>query len=91
MIRGLGMNTQNKINVVAQASPLDMLSYEQAFSELEDIVAALELNNESLESAMALFERGQALARRCSDLLDQAEMKIQQISGGELVDFIPEG
>jgi exodeoxyribonuclease VII small subunit len=85
------MNTQITKELAAQASPLDTLSYEQAFSELEGIVAALEQNNQSLESAMALFERGQALARHCSNLLDQAEMKIQQISGGELVDFIPEG
>jgi exodeoxyribonuclease VII small subunit len=63
------------------------LSYEQAFSELEAIVAALEGEEHPLEDGLALFERGQALARRCARLLDQAELKVQQLSGEELVDF----
>lgn len=62
-------------------------SYEQAFSELEQIVQALEANQYPLEQAILLFERGQALARRCAGLLDQAELKVQKISGDELVDF----
>ena len=63
------------------------LSYEQALTELESIVAALEMNDHSLDRTLALFERGQELARFCAGLLDQAELKVQQISGTELVDF----
>lgn len=84
------MNTHEPHDLANHTTPVDELSYEQAYNELEDIIAKLEQDNQSLELAMALFERGQALTRRCSDLLDQAEMKIQQISGGELVDFTPE-
>jgi exonuclease VII small subunit len=38
-----------------------------------------------------LFERGQNLARRCSDLLDKADLKVQQLMGKDVVDFEPEG
>jgi exodeoxyribonuclease VII small subunit len=67
--------------------PVDELSYEQAFAELETVVAALETNQLALEQALALFERGQELAQRCSSLLYQAEFKVKQIVGGEVVDF----
>jgi exodeoxyribonuclease VII small subunit len=36
---------------------------------------------------MSLFERGQALVKRCTELLDQAELKVKRLSGGELTDF----
>ena len=69
--------------------PVQQLSYEQAFSELEAIVTALETEDSSLEVAMRLYERGQLLARHCAGLLDQAELKVQRLSGDEIVDFIP--
>ena len=65
--------------------PLEELTYEQAHEELESIVATLETEKHSLDEAMALFERGLALTRRCTALLDQAELKIQQISGEEIL------
>jgi len=70
--------------------PVERLTYEQAFSELEQIVAALESNSQSLEGSLALFERGQELVRYCINLLDQAELRVQEISTGELIDFTPE-
>lgn len=57
------------------------LPFEQAFAELETIVAALESNQRALEEATALFERGQILSQHCTALLDQAELKVRQISG----------
>jgi exodeoxyribonuclease VII small subunit len=56
------------------------LSYEQAFAELEEIVYGLEANEKSLEEAIALFERGQALAKHCASLLDKAEFRVRQLS-----------
>ena len=64
--------------------PLEDLTYEQALSELESIVAALESGDHALESALAFYERGQALARYCARMLEQAELKIQSLSGDEL-------
>ena len=59
---------------------IQSLSYEQAFAELEEIVYGLETNQKSLEEALALFERGQALAQHCAGLLDQAELRVRQLS-----------
>ena len=59
-------------------------SYEQAFTELESIVSILESNQRSLDEAMTLFERGQALAQHCTNLLDRAELKVHQLSGQDL-------
>jgi exodeoxyribonuclease VII small subunit len=68
---------------------LEGLSYEQALSELEHIVTALESEERPLEEALALYERGQSLARYCASLLDNAELKVQQLSGEILEDFQP--
>jgi exodeoxyribonuclease VII small subunit len=56
------------------------LTYEQAFKELEEIVTALETNQQSLEESMRLYERGQQLSKFCSNLLEKAELKIQQLT-----------
>ncbi len=67
--------------------PIDQLTYEAAFAELEAIVAALENDQRPLEEAMSLYERGQALVKRCGELLDKAELKVKQLSGNDLTDF----
>jgi exodeoxyribonuclease VII small subunit len=62
------------------------LPYEQAFQELEAVVRQLESGEQPLEEALALFERGQLLAARCSELLEGAELKLKTLvedgSGG---------
>ena len=70
-----------------EPKPIDELTYEEAFAELEKIVAALESGEHSLEESMNLFERGQALNKRCADLLDKAELKIQALVGESLTEF----
>jgi exodeoxyribonuclease VII small subunit len=72
---------------MADLTPIDQLNYEQALTELETVVAALESDKHALEQAMGLFERGQALARHCASLLDQADLKVQQLIGDELLPF----
>ena len=67
--------------------PVEELSYEEAFSELESIVTALEGEQKKLDESMSLFERGQALIQRCSKLLDAAELKVKKLTGVELSDF----
>lgn len=67
------------------------LTFEQAFEELEAIVRQLEAGQLALDEALALFERGQALAARCGALLDSAELKVRQLvpkeGGYELEDI----
>lgn len=69
--------------------PVEKLSYEAALSELEALVLDLESDEHALEDALAMFERGQALAQHCAQLLENAELKIQELSGEELTDFDP--
>ncbi len=69
--------------------PVEQLSYEAALSELEALVLNLESDEHALEDALAMFERGQALAQHCAQLLENAELKIQELSGEELTDFDP--
>lgn len=76
---------------MSETTPIDQLTYEQAFTELEAIVTALESDQRSLEEALALFERGQALVSYCAGMLDQADLKVQQLSAGNLTDFTPPG
>jgi exodeoxyribonuclease VII small subunit len=70
----------------AKAKPPEELTFEQAFEELQEVVAGLESGELSLEDSLRLFERGQTLAGRCSQLLEKAELRLRQLvpdeSGG---------
>jgi exodeoxyribonuclease VII small subunit len=61
-------------------SEIEKLSFEQAFAELDESVQKLEAGGLTLEEGLALFERGQSLAAHCSQQLDEAELKIKQIT-----------
>jgi len=52
------------------------LGYEQARDELVAVVARLESGAGSLEEALALWERGEALAARCQQWLDGARERL---------------
>jgi exodeoxyribonuclease VII small subunit len=73
-----------------ETKPIEELAYEEAFSELEKIVTALEAGEQPLEEALTLFERGQKLTKHCAELLAKAELKIQDLSG-ETLDLYKEG
>jgi exodeoxyribonuclease VII small subunit len=64
---------------MAKVKPPEEMTYEQAFRELETVVQKLEAGELPLEEALGLFERGQALAGRCSELLDQADLRLKQL------------
>lgn len=67
--------------------PVDELTYEEALAELEGIVETLEGEQSQLEEAIKLFERGQALAARCTMLLEAAQLKIKQVAGEGVIPF----
>ncbi len=67
---------------------VEELNYEQSLEELSRIVAELESGEHTLDDSVRLFERGQALAARCAQLLKDAELKVKEISeAGELTDI----
>jgi exodeoxyribonuclease VII small subunit len=70
---------------MAKQPNIETMSYEEAFQELEGIVTDLEAQVSDLDQAIKLFERGQALAKHCSTMLEKAELKVQEITeDGEL-------
>ena len=58
---------------------VEALAYDDAFAELQRVVAALETGGQSLEATIALYERAVALQRRCERLLAEAELRVQQL------------
>jgi exodeoxyribonuclease VII small subunit len=52
------------------------LSYEQARDELIQVVTELEQGAASLEDSLALWERGEALAKRCEEWLIGAKARL---------------
>ncbi len=56
------------------------LSFEKAIEELESIVKRLEEGKVPLEESVAIYERGEALKRRCDELLRQAEARVEKIT-----------
>ena len=63
---------------------IEELSYEEAFAELEAVVGTLENEEKTLEESLTLFERGQALSKHCTALLENAELRVKQLVDGEL-------
>jgi len=60
----------------AGASDVAGLSYEQARDELVRVVTELEQGSATLEQSLALWERGEALARRCEEWLLGAKQRL---------------
>jgi exodeoxyribonuclease VII small subunit len=63
---------------VASAPPQDTgdLSYEEARDELVRVVNELEQGSSTLEESLALWERGEALAKRCEEWLLGAKARL---------------
>ena len=55
-------------------------SFEQAMSELEKIVQAVESGQVPLAEALAQYEKGIELISHCQKILSQAEQKIATLS-----------
>ncbi len=54
-------------------------TYEEARSELEDVVRRLETGGVALEESLKLWERGEQLARYCQDWLDGARRRLDAV------------
>jgi exodeoxyribonuclease VII small subunit len=58
---------------------MDTLSFEQAFEQLEAAVEALQDGQMPLERALNYYEEGMKLAQHCNQLLEKAELRVQQL------------
>lgn len=73
------------------AGEISALSFEDALSELERIVATLDKGQATLEESIALYERGAQLKLHCEGKLKSAQAKIEKvvIAGGDAVGTTP--
>lgn len=55
-------------------------TFEELRRELEEIVGTLERGEVGVDEAVALWQRGEDLHRRCAALLDAAEGRIEELS-----------
>jgi exodeoxyribonuclease VII small subunit len=62
---------------------IDETSYESLYAQLQEVVEQLEEGELALDQALKLYERGTALAAACQQLLDQAELRIQNLQGAD--------
>jgi len=62
---------------------MNELSYEEAYEKLEDAVNALQDGRMSLEQALQHYEEGMKLAHYCNEILQKAELRVQQLSSDE--------
>jgi exodeoxyribonuclease VII small subunit len=56
------------------------MAFEKALAELESIVQKLERGDVPLEESVTIYERGEALKRRCEELLRLAEARVEKIT-----------
>ncbi|MFZ0545168.1 MAG: exodeoxyribonuclease VII small subunit [Candidatus Promineifilaceae bacterium] len=65
------------------------LTFEEALYALEETVASLEAGDFTLEESLALFERGQKLAAFCNEQLENASLRVEQLTAeGELAEIV---
>lgn len=75
----------------AEAPPesVDELAFEGALDELESLVERIESGDLPLEEALSHYERGVSLSRRCAELLERAERRIDELTRGGAVRPLP--
>lgn len=59
------------------------MTFEHSIKRLDEIVSKMERGDVPLEEALALFEEGTTLVKSCTKLLDEAELKIVQLTKGQ--------
>ena len=65
----------------------DTLDFEGAFGSLQDAIGQLERGGLSLEEAIMTFEHGMALANRCAEILESAELRVTRVLDESAVDL----
>lgn len=56
------------------------LSFEQAVQQLEQIIERIESGQAGLEQSITEYERGVALIKRCRQVLDRAEQRVEELT-----------
>jgi exodeoxyribonuclease VII small subunit len=60
---------------------IDEMSFEEAYTALEETLNSMEKQDIPLEESMKLFKKGVALYRRCKVLIDSASLSVKEVLG----------
>ena len=67
--------------------PISQMGYEEARDELIEVVQLLEQGGLDLDSSLKLWERGEALVKRCEEHLAGARKRVEDaLAGGDDAD-----
>ena len=72
---------------MVKKKPKIEISFEEAVEQLKTTTEELEQGKLSLDRAMELYENGMELATYCFELLNKAEIKIQEINVNHQIDI----
>lgn len=74
------------------ADEIKDLRFEEAFAQLEEALDEMRQDGLALDRALALYERGVQLSVRCDQLLEKAELRVNQVTpGGAIGPYENEG
>ncbi len=59
--------------------PKEALDFETALQQLQEVVARMENEQQSLDAAIADYEKGTQLATLCQQHLDTAQLKVEKL------------
>ena len=65
----------------SEVTPVGALGYEECRDELAEVVRQLEQGGLTLDASLTLWERGEALAKRCEEHLAGARERIEEALG----------
>jgi exodeoxyribonuclease VII small subunit len=69
---------------------IESLSFEEALSELESIISAMEVGQMPLQETLDIYKRGTILLRHCQETLNAAEQQIHVFEDDTLRPFKPD-
>ena len=71
---------ESKSGVDPGTQNAESLNFEEAFRRLGEMVDSLESGGLPLAEATVIYQQGMGLVRRCNQLLNEAELKITQLT-----------
>ena len=77
--------------MTARKAAEDKLRYEDAVEQLEQLIERIESGEVGLEESLKQYEHGAKLIQRCRAILDSAEKKITELTGGKDGGLVEEG
>lgn len=66
-------------------------SFEEAMTELEELVAQMEAGELPLEASVAAYKRGSELVKFCAAQLDKVDSQVKMLEGDMLKPFAADG